>query len=347
MLKELSLAEKQIISCLSWYRSRYALFLDLDPNRPADKENIETFGGTWMGEFKEDWEHAFESLLKKEIIERKKDEYAFTVKGELFKRSLEKEIPFFKYEYDNFFQMEKNSKAHAAFCREVYGENLSQHGLIDQHELAVLIDKLNKNPHAYILDAGCGNGKLTEYLAMKVDGEFLGFDIADEGIRLAKERKTPELKVHFEVNNLNAPNFSKKFDAILFLDTLYYAEDLTNTISNFVKFLTKGGKIYAYFSQWIMQGDDSEKLTAENTDLAIVLKDLALKFTTYDLTRSGLEHWNKKLEVIERMKESFIEEGNVTLWNYRYREALRYANWGDERYSRYLYEIQNDLLEQE
>lgn len=338
-MEVLSKAEKQLITCLSWYRSRYALFLDLDPDRTADREHIESFASIWLGVFKEDWDAAFKSLVKKGIIERKRKEYTFTVKGDVLRKTLEKEIPFFKYEYDNFFHIEKNSKAHAEFCRRVYGLNLSQHGLIDQYELDVLIEKLKKKPYKYLLDVGCGNGKLTEYLAKKVDGVFLGVDISDEAIRLAKERKTLTAKIQFEVNNMNAPVFSQSFDAILFLDTIYYADDMAASISAFLNLLTQEGRIFVYFSQWILNRDDSEKLKAEKTDLAAILKKLELQFSTIDLTKSGLEHWRKKLDVIVGMKEVFFEEDMEALWDYRYREALRYAKWGDERYSRYLYEI--------
>lgn len=40
------------------------------------------------------------------------------------------------------------------------------------------------------------------------------------------------------------------------------------------------------------------------------------------------------------MKKDFIDEGNIDLWEYRFRESNRYANWGENKYSRYLYEIE-------
>jgi hypothetical protein len=75
--------------------------------------------------------------------------------------------------------------------------------------------------------------------------------------------------------------------------------------------------------------------------LAKILNILGASYQFEDLTESGLQHWKKKWTVLEKMKETFKKEGNEALWQYRYREAKRYANWGDEKYTRYLYEISN------
>ncbi|MBK7410021.1 MAG: hypothetical protein IPJ40_19405 [Saprospirales bacterium] len=48
-MKTLSTSEKQLITTLAWFRSRYALYQHLDPERKATKESIEYFGKTWIG----------------------------------------------------------------------------------------------------------------------------------------------------------------------------------------------------------------------------------------------------------------------------------------------------------
>ena len=58
-----------------------------------------------------------------------------------------------------------------------------------------------------------------------------------------------------------------------------------------------------------------------------------------DLSAHEAEHWRKKVEVLEEMKPQFEREGNLKLYNYRYSEAARYANWDLARRSRYLYHI--------
>jgi 2-polyprenyl-3-methyl-5-hydroxy-6-metoxy-1,4-benzoquinol methylase len=313
--------------------------MGLSQDRKANKQDIEEFGKIWIGDFKEDWENAFESLSAKQIISLSNEEYTFTENGNLVKDETETEIPFYKYEYDNYFQLENKSKAHAKFCEEVYGLNLSQHGLIDQAELSIVIDKIKKNNSASILDIGCGNGKITEWITEQTQTLSVGIDISSEAIKNAKERTKNNNLLSFEEGNLNDLKNLKQFDTILFLDTLYYSNNLKNTISQAFELLNKGGCIYAYFSQWIMDVLYQENLHADKTHLAKVLHELNLNYSHINLTGSGINHWKRKLEVLTTMKKDFTDEGSINLWTYRQQEAQRYANWGDEKYARYLYEI--------
>lgn len=336
---DLTEAENQIISALSWFRTRYALFLNLDLERKADKKSIETFGKVWIGNFKCDWTGSFDSLVEKGILSFSQDQYQFTTKGELIRSEIESKTPFFKYEYDHFFNSEKDSSAHSEFCKRVYGIDLSQHGLIDIEELSILIDKLNILQAKNIADIGCGNGRITEYIAKKIPAEFTGFDISREGIESAIIRTKGNTSLRFKEGNLNNLAFNHKYDAILFLDTLYYADDLKSSIQASMDGLTENGHLFAYFSQWIMDVAYSENLHPTNTHLAKILTELGLSYSYTDLTISGIKHWKKKLRTLEVMKDDFVNEDNLDLWEYRYREAVRYANWGDDKYARYLYQI--------
>jgi SAM-dependent methyltransferase len=331
--------EQQLITALNWFRSRYALFLDLDPERPATREAIEAFGATWIGTFKADWTGAFDSLLAKGIMTLNDVEYAFTASGEEAARQVEAENPFFRYEYDYFFALAKKSKAHSEFSRQVYGMDLSQHGLIDQGELQLLIDHLQGHSYSHILDLGCGNGRITEYLAQFSNARFHGVDISEEAIREARSRnRTEGEKLRFSVANLNKLELSPgHYDLILSLDTLYYADDLLQLLRKVGELLKTGGRFIAYFSQWIMDEAYRENLSPDHTHLAKALKTTGFSYQIHDLTDSGIRHWKTKLAVLETMRDAFAAEGNSALWDYRYREALRYANWGDRKYSRFFY----------
>lgn len=332
-------AEKQLISTLAWFRSRYALFMGLSLERKADQQSIEEFGKVWIGEFKADWNDAFVSLIQKNMIQFTNDEYAFTDKGNIIKDEIDTDIPFYKYEYDNYFQLESKSKAHAEFCKKVYGLNLSQHGLIDQNELSILIEQIKKFKPQSIMDIGCGNGRITEWIAEQTQTLCIGIDISSEAIKNAKERTKNNQLLQFEEGNLNNLSGLKKHDCVIFLDTLYYSNNLKNTISQAHELLNEGGRIFAYFSQWIMDLNYHENLNPEKTHLAKVLDELKLNYSYTNLTESGIKHWKRKLEVLTGMQTDFIKEGSKALWEYRQREAQRYANWGDDKYARYLYEI--------
>ena len=65
--------------------------------------------------------------------------------------------------------MAEQSKAHAKFCELVYGKNLCQHGMADMMQIGEMIKLMDLNSKDKILDLGCGNGLITEYL-----GNYLG-----------------------------------------------------------------------------------------------------------------------------------------------------------------------------
>lgn len=335
----LTTAEKQLLSTLAWFRSRYALFLGFALDRKADRAGIEQFGAIWIGAFKEDWSAAFESLLHQNILQQEGDAYSFTAEGDFLQAQVETETPFYKYEYDSYFNQEKTSAAHARFCEAVYGMNLSQHGLIDQAELSVLMQLLQQAHPQSIADIGCGNGKITEWIANELKTNCLGIDISSEAIQHARARTQQNPLLCFEQGNLNQLPLAETFDAVLFLDTLYYANNLHDTLQNSLSMLRPGGHIYAYFSQWIMDEAYRANLQPDQTHLAKVLNALNCPYKTHPLTESGIHHWKKKRDVLLDMKDEFTREGNAALWDYRYREADRYANWGDQKYARYLYVI--------
>lgn len=334
-----STSEKQLVTTLAWFRSRYALFMGLSPERKATQDSIEEFGNIWIGDFKEDWTEAFTSLCRKNVLTFESGEYTFTEYGNTVKGEIEFEVPFYKYEYDNYFQLEEQSAAHSLFCQRVYGLDLSQHGLIDQAELSILIDLLKKSESKKIADIGCGNGKITEWISGQTQTYCVGIDISSQGIQNACERTKDNNLLHFEVGNLNNIHSSEKYNSVIFLDTLYYSHNVKNTIGMARELLEEGGRIYAYFSQWIMDTAYNANLLPDKTHLANVLRELGLEYSYIDLSVSGINHWKRKLEVLENMKNDFVQEGSIGLWEYRHREALRYATWGDDKYARYLYEI--------
>ena len=341
MMEDYSPAEKQLISSLRWFRTRYAYFLGLDPDRPASKELLESFGKEWIGEYMQDWSPCYDALVARGILRVDNGAYSFTATGDEAKEIVEAQTPFFAYEYDNYFALQDKSAAHHAFCEKVYGKDLSQHGMIDMGELQHLSDALEGQSAGAVLDLGCGNGRLTEHLAPFYKGHLTGLDISPQAIISANRRTEGQDNLHFVEGNMNHLSYpDHSFDVIISLDTLYYSENRDKLMRKLLAMLKPGGKIFAYFSQWIMDVEEAgQYLAGDNTGLAITLKGLGVPFSYIDLTASGLAHWKLKHQTLQEMKGDFEAEGSMALWNYRNREAERYANWGDDKYARYFYTI--------
>lgn len=334
-----STAEKQLVAALKGFQTHYALMLGLSISKVVSREHLEHFGHAWMGAFKVDWAAAFERLTDLGLLAQSAEGYALTEAGQRLAEAEDESQPFFKYEYDAYFDAIQRSAAHAEFCRRVYGEDLAQHGLINADELSVLLAQLQAQKPSKILDLGCGNGSLTAHIAAQVPCAAHGIDISAVGIAAANKIAADKPYLSFSEGNFNALDLRPDFDAVLFLDTLYYVKDLGQTISDAKAGLRPQGKIYAYFSQWIMNADYAYMLAPDATKLAKVLQTQNLAYQAINLTASGLAHWKTKCDVLVEMRPAFEAEGNIKLWEYRYNEALRYSTWGDDKYSRYLYVI--------
>lgn len=81
---------------------------------------------------------------------------------------------------------------------------------------------------------------------------------------------------------------------------------------------------------FILQCLDNEYLFTEKGDTLKEELERDSPFYQYE--------YNNYFEM-EEMKSDFEAEDSLDLWEYRYTEAKRYANWGDDKYARYLYEI--------
>jgi len=135
---------------------------------------------------------------------------------------------------------------------------------------------INMNfPNGSVLDVGCGEGTLSDYLNPVQRPKYLGLDIAREAVRIARQKR-PDLafKAHECENFVPRSNF----DVIVFNEMLYYTEHV-DIMKRFSKFLNPGGifVISIWFSDKIDYlrksiFDDAEKLFPKSSLGAIQLK---------------------------------------------------------------------------
>lgn len=338
--------EKQLLLLLGWFRRHYALYLGLSRERPARPESVLQFGRAWFGGRLLDIAPAFSSLKKKGLIREdsartghlqgaRSKAWILSEPGAARFAELDASETFYRHEYDNFFSLSENSQAHALFCERVYGANLNQHGLADMEELQQLLSFAEIPEGADVLDLGCGNGLITDHLQRSSGARFLGVDISPEAIRRAEQ--IPNLRLSFRVANMNALALPERFDLILSIDTLYYAADLKATVEACLSHLRTGGRFSCFFSQWIMEERERPLLEGENTALARVFQELNRPFEFLDISESGRQHWHHKRDVLLAMRPEFEAEGSLALWDYRFREANRYAEWRGDFYGRFIY----------
>jgi len=243
--------------------------------------------------------------------------------------------------YTRYYAAMPVSRAHAAFCERAYGIDLSQHGFMDLAQMEALAVVAQWSPDQRVLELGCGNGRVAEWLSDRTGARITGIDYIPEAIRQARERTiSKRARLDFAVQDiaeLDLPDAS--FNGVLSVDTLYFT-DLDATLSRLARLLKPGGRLLAFYSHgtWGDEGYAPDTLLPDRTPLAQALQRLGLPFQAWDYTQADLELARRKLAALEELHAQFEAEGNQFLFDNRIDEArgvIRFTLEG--RSARYLY----------
>ncbi len=308
----------------------------------AIKQNIIDKGKEW-GEDYSNCDDVYDSLLKKGMIEEIDNQFLIPNNKIEFIDNLRKEA------------MEKNfsesliklaeSKIHSIYCEKIYGKNLSQLNIASMNQINKLMELLNLNANNIVLDLGCGVGRIAEYISDITNANVTGFDFAGDSIKRSLEKsKAKRDRLNFikgNMNNIDLPDES--FDTIISIDTLYFVEDIVETVKQMNRILKSGGQMGIFYSQVIEKTESRENLLPNNTQVAKALQESNLKYTTIDYTEEERNYWKKSVEVAEELKMSFEKEGNIAIYNGLIGEGSKMLEVVKEKcQSRYLYYVKKN-----
>lgn len=246
--------------------------------------------------------------------------------------------------YDDILIRSAESEAHARFCERVYGKNLYQFNVMDMDQLEAMLEALNLQPNDYLLDLGCGLGKVAEYISTKTGARVLGIDFAEKVIHWAQTHThSPEEKLTFQVGNMNELALpSSTFDAIISIDTLYhwFVHDQKATIGKLKELLKPTGQMGIFYAQY--QGTEpSDILKPENTEIGKALAKNGLSFKTIDFSETAHAFWRRELAVAQELREMFEKEGNLDLCEDRIRDSKeQIEHFDNHQQRRYFYHVQ-------
>lgn len=112
------------------------------------------------------------------------------------------------------------------------------------HHMVVLGYVLGAGDNRSVLDVGCATGGLL-HLARKFQlSQYTGVDIAETAIESARERfrdTNIRFPVVFEVADFETYVSSRRYDVIIFNESLSYARDAVAVVARFRDFLSPGG----------------------------------------------------------------------------------------------------------
>jgi cyclopropane fatty-acyl-phospholipid synthase-like methyltransferase len=139
------------------------------------------------------------------------------------KTQVEKESMHMYKWYTDFYRATKDSKAYFKFCEAVYGKNFSQHGFSDIKQLQKLLEVAKIEQDDIILDLGCGNGLMAEYISDLTDAHVFGIDYIPEAIKQAQDRTiNKKHRLTFKEGCIGEKQFPPEFfDVIISIDTIF------------------------------------------------------------------------------------------------------------------------------
>lgn len=246
--------------------------------------------------------------------------------------------------YDTFYEAVEKSKAYVSYCAQAFGRDFSQQGFSNMEQLEFMLQKVRLQPNGKVLDVGCGNGKMVEYIASTQDVIGCGFDISGTAIEAANKRTAGKENLFFRKGSINDIDYEEQsFDAVLSVDTLYFADNLLRILRKILRWVKPGGCFAAYFSEFRLSNDDPlNKLTPHGTGLAKALKEGQIPYKVFDLTKSHYDVMRRKRIVLSGMKQEFEAEKTMILFDNANTESIdedmSYENF-TKFSARYLYVV--------
>ncbi len=248
-----------------------------------------------------------------------------------------KELLFYN-EYEEFYAMARKSNAFKLFCQDAFGEDFSQDGFSNVKQIDMILKYIPKKENIHILDIGCGNGKMLGYLQKKTGAYIHGFDYSEKAIETAQSMFT--INAEFKEGIIGEINYSEEeFDAIISMDTMYFAKDMVVFISQVKKWLKKDGVLFVGYQE----GDVMPKTKNEYTTvLANALEKNEMNYEVTDITKEIYDLLKKKRASAMMHQVEFELEGNKNWFDMligQTESASESFEQFQEKMARYIYVI--------
>lgn len=298
--------------------------------RPLTRDTILPFAALKLPGVERNYPALVAGLLDQGLAEGTPDAFNLTLSGEAAVAAAAREHSLNALFYNEYYRAVAASPAHAEFCARVYGRDLCQHGMTDMDQIHSLLAALGVSAASRLLDFGCGDGRIAEYISDTTGATVAGVDIAGEAIHLAQERtraKRARLSFHCADIDKGAGDLpAGPFDAVLAIDSIFFTADLANATRRLRALLKPGGRLAVFYHA-------PAGVAAEATRFARVLGELGLAYQVSDLSAANAAHWEKKKAALLELAPHFAAEGNLFL----YKNRMAECEGGLGAMQRYLY----------
>lgn len=123
------------------------------------------------------------------------------------------------------------------------GEEYAKHSESQKSSAQDFIDKLEIHPDDTLLDVGCGDGKITAFLASLASrGSVVGVDFSSSMIEIAKKNFSQE-NLLFIVGDAASLDFKEEFDLITSFTAMHFVLNQGKALEGFQKALKPFGRL--------------------------------------------------------------------------------------------------------
>ena len=234
--------------------------------------------------------------------------------------------------YERYYTAVQSSAAHARFCSR----------MADMPQIDCLVRMLGLKPSERLLDLGCGDGSITEYIQAATGAAATGVDLSAVAIGQAIQRTAGSAgRLVFRVADMRGLDYPPgAFDAIVLIDSHYFIEDLEGLLGELLGMLGVQGRIGLFSDEGSgIPGRDDSQTDAMETRIGQLLAKEGLRFEALNLTKQNRDHWRLKQKVLLQLKDDFLREGSLFLYENRLKECTCTDRDLD---SRFLFLIHNE-----
>ena len=208
----------------------------------------------------------------------------------------------FKKSYRRLVKRLDRSHDHDEAMRMAVGGEFDAVGLIERETL--VHHGLRKDD--YLVDVGCGSGRLAKPLAEYLEGKYLGIDVVPELVEYAR-RLVPRADWRFEVaKGLTIPEEDGRADMVCFFSVLTHLlhEESYTYLAEAKRVLRPGGKIVFSFLDFVVPAHWAQ-FEFNLRDIGVGSHPLNV-FLSADAIRAWASHLDLGVEFIQRGDEPYV-----------------------------------------
>jgi len=236
------------------------------------------------------------------------------------------------------------SEAYRNFCEEVYGYRMALFNMMDREQLDFLYQSIAPAPADTILDLGCGNGSILNWLNRQSGCKGIGIDQLDCELFDSSNPSISYRKGDME----EIQTYEVHSDITISIDSLYFCKQPGAMLRYRYRNSRKG--MYLFYSQYLFENEAEQRelLQSDGTRLAQTLKRNGIPYATIDYSKNERMLYTRALDTLRAYRHAFELEGNLDLVEQKFKEDLLGKQLYEEgRASRYLYRIPSPSEERE